>query len=318
MNMKRTPKIPVLVGLAIAGLALASCSSSPTTSAPAERSAPIHASSSHGFPLRLRTTLGTIRLPKRPTAIVSLSPSATDMLYAVGAGRQVKAVDEDSTYPADAPRTKLSGLDPNLEAIAAENPDLVVISYNTGNLAGRLEKLGIPVLYQDAPSNLSGVYAEIEQIGIATGHQRTAEGVVSAMKAQIHAIASRLKKVSPPLSYYYELSNNYYSATSNTFIGSLLGQLGLKDIADAAKGSGDGYPQLSAEYIIKENPDLIFLDDSATPKTVAARPGWQDMRAVRDHDIFVLNENIASQWGPRIVDLLRTVAADVRTARSES
>lgn len=286
-NRKHVRAIACALGL---GLVTAACASTSAPSAPpSPRSAP-------------------------PTAIISLSPSATDMLFAIGAGKQVRAVDSDSTYPAQAPRTKLSGYDPNLEAILAYHPDLVVISYNPRNIAGALKKFHVRVLYEGAPSNVAGIYAQIDQLGQATGHVAAAADVVAAMRSGIAALTSRLPRRAHPLSYYYELSSTYYSATSSTFIGNVLGLLGLRNIADAAKGAGSGYPQLSAEYIVASNPDVIFLDDSVTPAQLAARPGWQDVTAVRLHQIYVLNQDIASQWGPRIVELLRAAAADIARA----
>jgi iron complex transport system substrate-binding protein len=253
----------------------------------------------------------------RPTAIVSLSPTATEMLYAIGAGGQVKAVDDDSDYPPQAPRTKLSGFDPNLEAIVAYKPDLVVISGNPGGLAGRLAGFSIPVLDLPAPSGLAGVYAEFDRLGRATGHLGQAEREVAALRRQIAAIVASVPRHDPPLSYYYELDQTYYSITSSTFVGSLLGLLGLRSIADGASGAAasGGYPQLSAEYIVRADPDYIILADTVCCRqdaaTVAARPGWSGLAAVRGGRVIALNDDIASRWGPRIVDLLRAVAAGI-------
>jgi iron complex transport system substrate-binding protein len=296
-----------LVALVAVALLAAACSST-TASAVRPATSPVTA----GFPVSLTTSTGTVHLRARPTSIISLSPSATDMLYAIGAGSQVRAVDDDSTYPPQAPRTKLSGLDPNVEAILTYHPDLVIISYNPDNLAAALEKFHVPVLYEGAPSNIAGIYAQIEQLGRATGRRVGAAKVVASMQHRIATIRASVH--AHHLSYYFELSSTYYSATSSTFIGSVLGLLGLRNIADAAKGAGSGYPQLSAEYIVASDPDIIFLDDDATPAEVAARPGWGDITAVREHHVYVLNQNIASQWGPRIVDLLASAAADVARA----
>ena len=109
-------------------------------------------------------------------------------------------------------------------------------------------------------------------------------------------------------------ASNPYSVTSDTFAGHLLGLLGMKSIADAAKGAAaaGGYPQLSAEYILRANPGYILLADTICchqdAATVAARPGWSGLTAVKQGHIIQLNDDIASRWGPRIVDLLRTVA----------
>jgi len=267
------------------------------------------------FPVTVTAANGTVHIAKRPVAIVSLSPTATEMLYAIGAGRQVKAVDSLSNYPRQAPRTALSAYNPNIEAIVATRPDLVVASNDIGLLTRRLAAFSVPVLAVPAPSKLSGVYAQFRELGQATGHQRQAHAVVSALRATIARIVAAAPHRARPLTYYYELDQTFYSVTSSTFIGKLLGLLGLKSIADAAKGASaaGGYPQLSAEFIVKTNPDLIILADTLcchqSAATVAARSGWAGMTAVREHHIIALNDDIASRWGPRIDILLRIVAA---------
>jgi iron complex transport system substrate-binding protein len=271
------------------------------------------------FPVVLTAANGTVRVPERPHAIVSLSPTATEMLYAIGAGSQVKAVDSDSDYPPSAPRTKLSGFSPNVEAIAAEQPDLVVISgYDASMLTKRLGTLHIPVLSLPAPAGINGTYSELAELGRATGHIQQARGVVAKMRRQIKAIVASVPHHAKPLTYYYELDQTYYSVTSSTFIGKLLGMLGMKSIADGAKGAAaaGGYPQLSAEYVLKANPDYIILADTICchqdAATLKARPGWSAMTAVRDGHVIGLNDDIASRWGPRVVDLLRTVLAGIK------
>ncbi|MGB9112870.1 MAG: ABC transporter substrate-binding protein [Acidimicrobiales bacterium] len=250
-----------------------------------------------------------------PSRIVSLSPTATEMLFAIGAGHQVVAVDEASDYPKDAPHTSLSGLDPNVEAIAKYRPQLVVISYNPSNFEQTIEKLGVKVLLQDAPSNLAGAYAQIDQLGQVTGHVSAANALVARMKRQIRAAVRAAPHFSKAPRYFYELDQGGYSVTSTTFVGKLLAMFGLRDIADAAKGASDGYPDLSTEYIVKSNPNLIFLADTIcchqSLSTVAKRPGYRAMAAVRDRDVFGLNDDIASRWGPRVVVLAQDIEKDL-------
>jgi len=272
------------------------------------------------FPAVIKTANGVVHIRSRPTTIISLSPTATEMLYAIGAGSQVKAVDSDSDYPPQAPMTKLSGLDPNLEAIVAYKPDLVVVSNFTDNfdsLAKHLASFSIPVLYLPAPGGLSGVYSQFDQLGEATGHLAQAEHEDAALRSQISKIVASVPRRAQPLSYYYELDQTYYSVTSSTFIGTLLALLGMKSIADTASGaaSSGGYPQLSSEYIVKANPDYVILADTVcchqNAATAAARPGWSGLTGVKAGHVILLNDDIASRWGPRIVDLLHTVATDI-------
>jgi iron complex transport system substrate-binding protein len=245
--------------------------------------------------------------------IISLSPTATEDLFAIGAGKQVVAVDSDSNYPARAPRTSLSGVTPNVEAIAKYHPDLVVISYNPDNFASQLKQLGIRVLNQPAAKNLTQAYAEILQLGRFTGHGRGARSVVRSMRTHLAAIVASVPKTRRHLRVYHELDPNYYySATSQTFIGSVYRLFGFRNIADGAGGTGAGYPQLSAEYIIAQNPQIIVLADThccaQNYSTVASRPGWSSISAVEHHRVVLANDDVASRWGPRIVEFARTVA----------
>jgi iron complex transport system substrate-binding protein len=246
------------------------------------------------------------------TRIVSLSPTATEDLFAIGAGRQVVAVDNDSDYPKNAPHSALSGITPNVEAIAAYNPDLVVVS-NGGDFVSQLQKLGIQVALEPAADNLAEAYQEIRDLGSLTGHAAKAAAVVRSMEVQLKKIIQSVPKSRRHLTVYHELDQTYYSATSDTFIGRIYRLFGFRNIADGAAGAGTGYPQLSAEYIVARNPQIVVLADSVccgqSAKTVAARPGWQNIAAVKNHRVISVNDDIASRWGPRIVQFARAVAA---------
>ena len=264
------------------------------------------------FPVTVHAANGDIVIKKRPVRVVSLSPSATEDLFAVGAGVQVIAVDDQSNYPKRAPRTNLSGFRPNTEAIASYSPDLVVIS-NDGGLAASLEKLGITVLLEPAPNTIAEAYDEIRQIGQATGHSAAATTVVRGMQRKLTALIRSVPKRSRHLKVFHELSPDYYTATSATFIGRMYRLFGFRNIADAADSSHSGYPQLSAEYIVSANPDIVVLADSVccgqTAATAGERPGWQLVSAVRKGRVVTVDDSIASRWGPRIVDFARVVAA---------
>jgi iron complex transport system substrate-binding protein len=259
-------------------------------------------------------TVGSLTLEKRPERIVSLSPTATEMLFAIDAGAQVTAADDQSTYPPEAPRSELSSFKPNAEAIAGKNPDLVVLSDDLDKIVDQLTALKIPVFHAPAATSLEDTYTQIGQLGALTGHPAEAAALTERMKADIAKITGGLPTRAEPLSYYYELDPTLYSVTSKTFIGSLLAPLGLRSVADAADpgGTKGGYPQLSQEALVKANPDLIFLADTKCCKqsaaTVKARTGWSGITAVRTGQIVALDDDIASRWGPRVVDLVRTAA----------
>ena len=254
-----------------------------------------------------------------PKRIVSMSPTATEMLFAIGAGGQVVAVDSNSNYPKEAPKTELSAYEPNIEAIAGYKPDLVVYSDDPGELAAGLSKLGIPALQQPATTKLDDTYAQLDELGKATGHEAEAGQLVTTMRAEIEKIAGA-DRPEQPLTYYHELDKNLYTATSKTFIGQLYAQLGMENIADAADKEGTGYPQLSAEYVIKADPDLIFLADTKccgqSARTVAARDGWDQVTAVKTGGVVELDDDVASRWGPRVVDFLKVIAAKVQAAEA--
>jgi len=255
-------------------------------------------------------SVGSVTVPRRPERIVSLSPTATEILFAIGAGRQVVAVDEASSFPAEAPRTGLSGYTPNLEALASYRPDLVVYSIDPGELGGALATLRMPGILQPPAERMDDAYRQITELGAATGHRAEASRLVGSMKKQITAIIKSVAEPESPASYYHELDEGYYTATSQTFIGEIYGLLGLDNIADRA---GNGYVKLSGEYIVEANPDLIFLADARccgqSAATVAARPGWDQIDAVKNGAVFPLDDDVASRWGPRTVDLLQTLAA---------
>jgi cobalamin transport system substrate-binding protein len=267
---------------------------------------------SDGFPVTIHAANGDVVVKARPTRIISLSPTATEDLFAIGAGAQVIAVDNDSDYPKGVPRTSLSGYTPNAEAIAAYNPDLVVVS-NDGGIVAELQKLGITVLLDPAADNLAQAYDEIRQLGAATGHSGGSTTVVRSMEKQLTALIQSVPKVSRHLKVFHELSPDLYSATSATFIGRIYRLFGFRNIADGADPTHSGYPKLSGEYVIAQSPDIVVLSDSVccgqTAKTVAARPGWEGVSAVEKHRVIAVDDSIASRWGPRIVDFVRFVAA---------
>lgn len=255
-----------------------------------------------------------------PRRIVSLSPTATEDLFAIGAGGQVVAVDSDSTFPTTAPKTDLSAYKPNVEAIAKYKPDLVVLSDDIDNIQAQLEKLSIPVLLEPAAASLDEAYLQIQALGTATGHTAEAGRTVAAMRSGIAALVATVPRRTTPLSYYHELDNTLYTVSSKTFVGQIYGLAGLKDVADSSNAAGTAYPQLSAEYLVKADPDLVFLADTKccqqSGATFAARPGFGVLSAVKNKQVVLLDDDVASRWGPRVVDLLGDIVGAVKSARS--
>lgn len=295
----------LLVCFALAMAACAGQPSPPAASAPKDEAA---------FPVSIEAANGKIEIESRPTRIVSLSPTATEILFAIGAGDQVVAVDDQSDYPSGAPTTELSGYEPNVEAIAGYEPNLVVATSDAS--LKPLEELRVPLLVQPAVATLNGAYAQFEQLGVATGHVAESAEEVARIRSRIKDLVASIPEFEESPTYYHELDDTYFSVTSKTFIGQIYRLAGLENIADEAKKAGTGYPQLSAEYIIEADPDFIFLADSEccnqTPARVSRRPGWDQITAVQKEAVFNVGDDISSRWGPRMVDFLHRVVDALR------
>ena len=260
-------------------------------------------------------------VPEVSVRIVSLSPTATEMLYAIGAGDQVVAVDSYSTFPAETASkvTKISAFEPNAEAILGYTPDVVLISNDTNKISEQLIA-GNPKLQVwtgAAAATLDDVYKQITELGALTGHEDDAATLIDSMKSRIAMVTENISAPMTPKSYFYELDNTLYSVTSNTFVGALLKPFGFTNIADGVE-AGNDYPQLNAEVIAKANPSVIFLADTKCCATnaaeVAKRPGWAGIDAVKNGQIVELDDDVASRWGPRVVDLLEQISAGIMAA----
>jgi iron complex transport system substrate-binding protein len=252
--------------------------------------------------------------------VVSLSPTHTEMMFAIGAGDQLVAVDQFSDYPAEAQElpNELSAFDNNVEAIAAYEPDLVLIGGDFNGLGPQLDELGIAWWDGPAPATIDGTYRQIEELGAVTGRDAEADALVASMQAEIDEIVAATPTPAEPVTFFHELDDTLFSLDSTTLFGELYGLLGLRNIADTAEGDSGGYPQLNAEFVVSADPDFIFLADTKccgqSLETVAARDGWADMSAVQSGNVIELDDDVASRWGPRIVDFLRAVSDAVIAA----
>jgi iron complex transport system substrate-binding protein len=273
-------------------------------------------------PVSAETTVASGTSPTEGTEqrVVSLSPTHTEIMFAIGAGDQLVAVDEFSDHPAEAQElpNDLSAFDNNVEAIAAYEPDLVLIGGDFNGLGAQLDELGIGWWDGPAALTIDDTYRQIAELGAATGHESEAEALIASMQTDIDAIVASTPVPSEPLTFFHEIDDTLFSVDSTTFIGELYALLGLENIADRAEGESGGYPQLSAEFIVSADPDFIFLADTKccgqSLETVAARPGWADLSAVQSGNVVGLDDDIASRWGPRVVDFLESVSAAVANA----
>ncbi|RBQ20148.1 ABC transporter substrate-binding protein [Spongiactinospora rosea] len=311
------PLRSAFAGVLLGVLALAGCGQTGTTGGQTAASATPAASPGAGFPVTVQAGNGTVTIAERPRRIVSLNPTATENLFAIGAGPQVIAVDDLSNHPKEAPKTALSGFKPNAEAIIAQKPDLVVLSNDLGGVVAALQKVKVPVLLEPAATKLAESYDQITDLGAATGNASGAAKVVAGMKEKIEGLAAAAPK-DHKLTYYHELDVTPYSATSGTFIGEIYGLFGLRNIADEAPDAAGGYPKLSAEFVAKADPDLIFLADvkccGQSKKTLAERPGWSGLSAIKNDRVVQLDDDIVSRWGPRAAEFAQVVADAVAKA----
>jgi iron complex transport system substrate-binding protein len=311
MSLPHRRRARRLTAMTLAGLlAIAGCAER------TEEAPPAGETQQADFPVTLTPQEGEpVTIDKRPEKIISLSASNTETIYAIGAGEQVVAVDDQSNFPEDTPRTDLSGLNPNVEAIVGYDPDLVVLSDDVDGVAAALTKLDRDVLIVPAAATLEDLYASMEMLGEATGHADEATDLAARVRGDLEKIVDDTPKPIEPLTYYHELDTTYYSATSKTFIGQVYGMFGLNNIADPADTDQGGYPQLTVEHILKSDPDLVFLADvkccGQSAETVAKRPGWSALSAVRSGNVVQLDDDLASRWGPRVVDLAEDIAAAV-------
>ncbi len=314
--MSSTPSRLVVAAATFLSLALLTAACGTDAAAPEPPPVPADA----GFPVTVDAYGVPVTITARPERIVSLSPASTEGLFALGAGAQVVAVDEYSDFPAEAPTTTLSGFTPNLEAIVAYEPDLVVVSYDPGDLVAGLQAAGITVLVLPAAVTFDDVYTQLELLGVVTGNVGGAAELVASLQTRVAAVTATLPTLERPLTYFHELDDTLYTVTSSTFVGAVYALLGLDNVADAADpdGASFGYPQLSAEFLLDADPDLVFLADTrccaASAQTFAQRPGFSTLRAVQDGNVIELDDDVASRWGPRIVDLLEQAAAALAQA----
>jgi iron complex transport system substrate-binding protein len=316
--MPRTATARVTAVLIAATTVVGGCGDDADT-ASSETAAAQPADAEAAFPVVVTADNGTVELAEQPERIVSLSPSLTELLFAIEAGDQVVAVDRHSDFPDGTPVTDLSGFKPNVEAIGGYEPDLVVVAGDRDGVVEALDTLGIPTLLLPSAASLDDVYRQIDVLGDATGHPDAAATLAADLRSELERLAASAPERDPQLRYFYELSDDLYTVTSDTFIGELLGLAGMVSIADAVNDTAGGFPQLSAEYVLDADPDVIFLAHTdgtgQDPAEVAARPGWDELQAVRDDAVVVLDADVSSRWGPRIVELLAAVVDATGDAR---
>lgn len=257
-----------------------------------------------------------ITLETTPQRIVSLAPSNTEILFAIGAGSQVVGRDEFSDYPAEAASIESIGGsfgEYNIEAIVALKPDLVLAAeINTPELVKQLEDLGLTVFYLKNPITLEEMYVNLDVVGQLSGHDVTE--LINSLEARVNAVDEKITPISARPTVFYEIdatdAAKPYSYGPGTFGDLLIQRAGGANLVTLA-GITDAYPQVSLEQIVLANPSVIILGDSmwgVTPESVLARAGWDALDAVKNNQIFAFDDNLVSRPGPRLVDGLEQLA----------
>jgi len=298
--------------LLTATLALTACGGDTSAS----RTPAPESSDAGAFPVTVAGAGGELILEEQPDSIVSLSATSTEMLFAIGAGDQVAAVDDTSNYPEEAPVTDLSAFTPNAEAIAGYEPDLVILSNDQNGIVDALDALSVPTLLLEAAATVDDTYAQLETLGDATGHAEEADEVIADVQDRIAAAVESVPDDAQGMRVYHELDPSFFSADSSTFIGSIYTLFGLENIADGPGEAAGGYPQLSPEYVVGQAPDLIVLADTKccgqSAETVAQRPAFDTVPAVQEDRVLAADDDVASRWGPRIADFAEAVAGALK------
>jgi iron complex transport system substrate-binding protein len=256
--------------------------------------------------------------------VVSLAPSNTEILFAIGAGEQVVGRDQLSDYPAEAANIADVGstFDAlNTELIVSLEPDLVLAAeINTPEQVKALEDLGLTVYYLSNPLTLEGMYTNLEIVAQLTGHETETATLVESLKARVAAVDEKIAPISSRFGVFYELDASDpakpYTAGKGTFITLLIDRAGGYNIA----GDIDGYPQLSLEQVVAADPAFIILGDArygVTPESIAERPGWENLSAVKNGNVVPFNDDLISRPGPRLVDALEELAKVLRPSLFE-
>ena len=249
----------------------------------------------------------------KPDRIIFLSPTATEMLFAIGAGGNVDAVDGHSNFPNDAPLTNLFALEPNLEAIASCELDFVIKAFEIRNLKVDLNAVEIEVLILPATPTVEDVLKQILEIGEITGNEENTEKLVVKTRSQIKTISLQ-REGKRKFSVYHELDENYYSSSTWSFIGNIYDILGFKKIADEADTAKTGFPKLSVEYIMVSNPDIIVTSGLKNDKQLkfALRASWNASKAAQNEAIIIVEPDIVGCWGPRLFDFCEQIIHKLR------
>ncbi len=255
----------------------------------------------HAFPVALRDSRGvSVVIKAEPHRIVSLAPSNTEILFALGLGDRIVGVTSADNYPPAArKKTQIAGPNVNVEKVVAQRPDLVIgVGTLQADLLSRLSRLGIPVLSVD-PKTLRQTLDAITLIGAATGRSPQARSIRARMESKIAGVKARAAKASSWPRVFVEIWNKpLMTAGPNTFVDEMIRLAGGSNIAHDAKS---GYVQFSEEALIARDPQVI-ITPNGTRAEILARPRWRNLSAVKSRRVIAFNPDLLVRPGPRLAD----------------
>lgn len=294
---------PALLALAIVGVAC-------NDDADGSDSTPTVGAEQSAFPLTLTDSSGTeVTLDAAPERIISYSPGATEILFAIGAGDRVVGTDEFSDYPAEAlevPKLTYSAPDP--EQALALDPDLVLMASQQREQIEQFRNVGMTVLFMDEAATVEGVMDDVRLLGQITGLESEATDLAEAMRVRIDDITTSLDDIEAGPRVFFELTSDLYTVAPNTFVGDLLTLLKAQNVAD---GAPSPFPQLIAEALVASDPEVVLLADGEfgeSLETVCARPGWSAVSACVSERVHPVDADLTNRPGPRVVDGLEEIA----------
>lgn len=267
-----------------------------------------------GFPVTVQRADGQeLTFDRPPQRIVSLSAGHTEILFAIGSGDQVIAVDSQSDFPQETEaRTKFDTTSPDVEAISELEPDLVVIMSGPEDLVQSLDERELQVLWLELPDSVATVLNQIDLLGEITGQIEQSDGLVDSMDARVIDVFDKVGATVGPR-VYHELDNELTTASPDTFIGELYLILNGENIADQSE---EPYPQLTLDSIVAADPEVIIVAHSdASPESVKARPGWEEISAVKNDRVYAVDPGLVNRPGPRLVEGLERLAALIHPAK---
>ena len=302
-RIARTYDCAVLVAISASVLLVASCGGG---EAPDEAPDTV----SPGFPVTAeRADGGTLTFDRPPQRIVSLSPGLTEILFAIGVGDQIIAVDSGSDFPGETEgKTKIDATTPDMETLTGLEPDLVITMGGPVDVVQSLDQLGLQVLWLETPDSFGGILDQIDVLGEITGRIEESDSLVDDMDSRVLTIFDKVGATAGPR-IYHELDDQLVTASSDTFTGELYLILNATNVTDIVDETQRPYPQLTLGAIVEADPEVIILAYSgASPESIEARPGWQSISAVQNDRIYAVDPDIVNRPGPRLVEGLETLA----------